>query len=673
MANFDFNEMNDFFEINRKSQFDYKKELNAEQYDAVTTTEGPMLIIAGAGTGKTKTLTNRVMYLIDVCNVLPEQILMLTFTNKAANEMMTRAKHLLDERCGRIKGCTYHGFCAEFLRRYAHLISVDNNFVILDPGDCATALDLLKEKNSLSKEKDFPKGKELADMFSMAINKNYELDFVIENFFPKYNEYISEIILLSHKYAEYKLEKNLFDYDDLIMKTNQILREHNEVARKISDTYKYIMVDEYQDSNLMQLELLTLIRQFENKNICVVGDDFQSIYGFRGSNFKNIMDFPNQFAPCKIVILNRNYRSNQEILDLSNAITTRAKEKYDKQLHGYGYAGRKPYLVRTSDSTQDALFVLYSIEKLRREEGIELNEMAVLSRGSNDSSFLETLLTQKYGKDSYQKFGGLKFMDRKVVKDIFAFLKILINPLDEISWFRILQLYPNIGPVYAKKITEAVLSGGIEELKNPKFLKAKYGKWLPNIYDYMNKITTMEFHEQIDYIINDYYYEVCKASIENMNTTTGMKRAHLAELDEDIELAQALIEMAEGYKSATAYVTDLTLEVPEKETGEKLTISTIHSAKGLEFKVVFILNCVDGSFPHKGYPKSNTSEALKIYAEEQEEERRVFYVAITRAKEYLFLIAPKVMVKYGQAEPSELSPYLLEDNIYKDFCTIIEN
>lgn len=674
MENFNFSEINRFFEVEEKPKVDYKAILNDEQYEAVITTEGPLLIIAGAGTGKTNTLTKRVMYLIDKKNVLPQQILMLTFTNKAAGEMIQRAKNSLDERCGKIKGCTYHGFCSEFLRKYAIYANINSNFTIIDSTDAADALNLLKEKNNYSKEKDFPKGKELVAIYSAALNKNKTIEFIVKNFYTKYEDYLKEIIILKDKFVEYKEEKDLFDYDDLIVYTNKILREHPEIAKKISDTYQYIMVDEYQDSNLIQLELLTLLRQFDNKNICVVGDDFQSIYSFRGSNFKNIINFPKQFEPCKVIILNKNYRSNQEILDLSNAVTLRAKEKYDKQLVGLKSAGHKPYLVKLRSSQEEAMFVLYTIIKKHHDEGIPYSDMAVLIRGSNNSSVLEGLIAQQSGKNyiPYKKFGGIKFMEKAFVKDIFAFLRIIINPLDELAWFRVFQLYPNIGPVYAKKLTEGIFTNGIDELINPKHLKNKYGQALPGIHKFLNDVKKMEFNEQIDYIINNYYYSVVKASVQNMKTTESAKRGHMNELDQNIEEAQVLIKLAEGYKTASAYVTALSLEVPEEEDdSDFLTISTIHSAKGLEFKIVFVLSCVEGSFPWDKKPSSGTDEAIKQYVEEMEEERRVFYVAITRAKDELYLTFPSVMFKYGKVETTELSRFLKEDDIYKKYCKVI--
>ena len=655
---------------NRKNHIDYSKLLNPEQLEAVTTTEGAVLIVAGAGTGKTNTLIKRVMYLIGEKGVEPERILLLTFTNKAANEMISRAKNSLDERCTRIKGCTYHSFCAELLRKYSHLIGIRNNFVVYDTPDSADAFNLLKERLEISREEKFPSGKELVNILSASINKNRSIEYLLTNIFPEYEKHVEKVKLLIKEYKEYKVSKNAMDYDDLIVQMNRVLKENPNIAKKISDLYQYIMVDEYQDSNLIQLELLTLLRQFNNKNICVVGDDFQSIYGFRGSNFKNIMDFPNQFTPCKVITLFRNYRSNQEILDLSNAVMGGAKEKYDKNLIGQRHAGHRPYLVRV-DSGMDEANIIYQTIRNYHNEGMAYNDMAVIVHGSNDSLMLEGLLMNNAdGMIPYKKYGGIKFMERRFVKDIFAFLKLIINKSDEISWFRILQLLPGLGAAGAKKIISQISETGYDAIKSEKYAKKKYFEDMTDLHKFFTDIEKRDFHEQLDYIINTYYPELIKKGIMSKKNLSAYKEL-IAELDEHIEQAQVLIEIAKGFKTASSFVTTMTLEAPElKADGEFLTITTVHSVKGLEYKVVFVIDCIDGTFPWHKRPKAQTKEAYDEVIEEYEEERRVFYVAITRAKDDLYLFVPDITKTYGGIDKTDLSPFLSENSIYRDFCDI---
>lgn len=858
-------------------KIDHAKVLNPEQLEAVETTEGPVLIIAGAGSGKTKTLTHRLAKLIEN-GVSPDRILLLTFTNKAANEMISRAKNMLDERCSKVVACTYHSFCALILRRYAGLIGFDSNFVIHDSGDTVDTINLVKTNLGYSKEKSFPKAKELANMFSVHVNKGFELDEIVDFDYPNYEDYIKEIHKIYNAYIEYKKEHNIFDYDDLLLQTDNLLEQFEDVRKTLSNRFEYIMVDEYQDSNFLQLQLLIHLRSFDNKNICVVGDDQQClpegtkiltvdgyknvediteddelivasghgktyfskpesifnkryigeminietatgkklsatpehvifakkegtkpkckvrlsifgasylnnsyyngyqhmlnyngqqilsynqnqlnsiinnvsgmvireaildednnayeftpfnelqpgmdiciydnneivkdtitkvtstqytgyvydinialyrnyisenivvhncIYGFRGSEFKNIINFPKQFSPCKLVILDTNYRSNQEILDLANGVIENAEEKYDKELKGLRHKGEKPYLVITDDNYSESKYILNKIIEYM-QDGVSLNDIAVLIRGSNDSNELEGLIaniSQKL-KVPYQKFGGIKFLERAFVKDILAYVKIIVNPKDEISWFRIFQLYPGIGPIYARKLTQGIIENGIDELINEKHTKKKYGKFLPNLYNAVKDLENKEFSEQIDLIINTYYKKTRQNTIDEMSTSDANRKTETALLKDEIKEAQLLIELANGYKSASKFITDMTLEAKQKEdTTEQLTISTIHSAKGLEFKVVFIMDCVEGTFPWVKKPKSNTRQAIINNKNEQEEERRVFYVAVTRAKDDLYLMCPQISKKYGQYNTNEMSRFLTENDNYKKYTTIIK-
>ena len=407
-------------------------------------------------------------------------------------------------------------------------------------------------------------------------------------------------------------------------------------------------------------------RNYISNGVCV----HNCIYGFRGSLYENILNFPDMFDDCKIVKLNKNYRSNQEILDLSNSVTSSTDERFKNELIGTHHCGYKPKLVKVNTQNDEARYILNKINKYRRE-GVSLNDMAVLIRGSYDSNMLESLIMEQSGRNpiEYQKYGGIKFFEREFVKNIFAFLKILINYKDEISWFRILKLYPGIGPVNAKKITEGIIENGTKELDDTKYVKKKFAEYLPEILDYINDMNGMDFQEQIEYLVNDYYYKTMQRSIKNMKTTPANIKKKLKELDDEIVQAQVLIKLSENYKTVNKFVNDLLLEVPpENVDGEKLTISTIHSIKGLEFKVVFVLGCIEGKFPWLKEPRAATDEAIEEWKQEEAEERRVFYVAITRAKDDLYLMYPQYNI--FTKETTTLTRFLAEDNKYHDFCDI---
>ena len=637
---------------------DYKSRLNEEQIEAVETTEGSVLIIAGAGAGKTTTLIDRTANIIDK-GCPPERILMLTFTNKAANEMKERGSRLLDDRFNGVVACTYHSFCANILRKYAACIGIANNFTIADSGDVSDLLSMLRGDMGFSKTKGFPRGAELATIFSAAINKQEKIVDIIVNEHPEASEFANDIIEIYKAFVKYKFEKNIMDYDDLISHTNRLFRERPDIGKNIADAFLYIMVDEYQDSNLPQLALLMHLRSYENKNICAVGDDQQSIYFFRGAQFKNIINFPKHFAPCKLIILNKNYRSNQEILDLSNAMISMAAEKYEKNLVGFKKKGSKPCIVQVSSSFQEAEWIYKKIKEYVAN-GTPLSEIAVLSRGSKNTQQLEMMFTKDKNMP-YNKFGGIKFLERAFVKDIFAYLKILSNIHDEIAWFRVLQLYPNIGEVYAKRIFEAIEKNGVEELLNPKYNGKKYGAYLSTVYDCYTKLKVLEFDALIPELINKHYAYVRNLAIDIMNSSDAVKEVAKKEVAGEISEAQALVEMASGYKSIEKFLTDLTLEASGPSfSKDAITISTIHSAKGLEFKVVFIVDCVDGVFPWNKKTVTDTPKARENAFAEYEEERRVLYVALTRAKDDLYIMWPDVVTKFGTSEKAYLSSFLTD-------------
>lgn len=380
----------------------------------------------------------------------------------------------------------------------------------------------------------------------------------------------------------------------------------------------------------------------------VVGDDQQSIYGFRGANFKNILNFPKQFEGCKVVMLKENYRSTQEILDFSNEVTRGAKYKYDKNLFSNTKRGNKPYLVNVYNQRDESKYVLQRIMEYVAE-GVPLNDIAVLIRGAFNSVTLEVDLTRL--NIPYVKMGGIKFLEQAHIKDLLAYFKVMTNIYDEVAWFRILRLYDGIGPKYAKKIVDRILSDGMEVLNSTEFTRFKYGRHLPGIYKILTETRVLGFDEQIEYFIKNHFSEVLKVNYKE----DSEKR------EEDSYL---LVPISEKYKSASSFLTDLLLDSPsvEDEENEHLTISTIHSSKGLEFKKVFVLSCVEGIIP-SGLAMDNE--------EDLEEERRIFYVAITRAADELHLLVPKTIMRFGQFEVPSISRFISDgDSVEKYLETI---
>ena len=607
----------------KRINVDLKQILNEQQYKAATFMEGPMLIIAGAGTGKTHTLTCRIVNLVNH-GVNPSEILMLTFTNKAAREMINRAKRMLGDASLQITACTYHSFCATMLRKYGYSIGIDPKFTIMDMTDAVDTIGLIKERMGFGRIKEFPNAKELNQMFSSMINKDISLEDAIYEVDDVYMVFYNKISQLCDEYESYKRSNNVFSYDDLLVLFMELIQKNQTIAKRMSDTFRYIMVDEYQDSNNIQFSILQGLRSFDNKNIVVVGDDQQSIYRFRWANFKNIMHFPDAFDDVQIVILDENYRSTQSILDLANILIKNAVEKYDKRLLSTREKGEKPSLVYVQDNYEESQVVLSMMDDII-QRGYSWNDICILIRKARESYILEQYFAKN--KIPYVKYGGLRFMEKAWVKDIIAFLKVTVNREDEISWFRILKLYPNIGPAYAKKIIDGMKINGIEELNSKKHLSRKYGEWLPDVYNIYKKIASVPLLEQLE-ILKPYYSKISSNKILSSKISEENKKIKLAELEHLIGEYDILLSFANGYTETDKFLTDIMLDASGGEDEkDNVTITTIHSAKGLEFKYGFFLNCV--------------RDTLQKSKEDEEEERRVFYVAVTRIMEQLIILFPQ--------------------------------
>ena len=629
----------------------YEK-LNKFQYEAVMHDKGPALLLAGAGTGKTRTLIYRVAHLIE-SGVSPESILLLTFTNKAANEMKERAEKMLKEKCG-ITACTYHSFCVKMLRFYGKMAGISPDFTIISGPDEADIIDIIKSELNFQKLKNMPSASVFASMLSTCVNKRLTLEELLkEQKYWRFRQNERKLLLLREETKKYKEEHNLFNYDDILLKFDQMLTDYSNIARRIEDTYRYIMVDEYQDTNTLQDSIIRKIRT-KNTNLMVVGDDMQSIYKFRGADVQNILSFPKRYTDCKVIYLTENYRSSQEILNLANHVMTNATEGYQKNLRAQFSSQELPKVYSVNDTKTEAEFVLNRI-KAKHADGIPYNDICVLYRNSFQSYELEVLLN-KAGLD-FEKYGGIRFLDRAHIKDVLAFLRIYTNPSDELAWFRILQLHIGIGKVYARNISRKCLEYGPEYLIDDCHKRKKYGVHIRKLYDEIQSWEGKEFLEILKSSCA-YYVKTLENTIRNKKVDSESDREEsLQDLERNKEDITILQEMAKDYDSALAFLDATTLDATKSKGNEedKLVLSTIHSVKGLEYDTVVLLDCIDEILPSARY----------IGSPEDNEDVRCMYVAVTRAKNTLYMMVPKIALKYGKAIPGDLSRYIEgRDDLY---------
>ncbi|MEP6647123.1 MAG: ATP-dependent helicase [Saprospiraceae bacterium] len=613
-------------------KINYQTELNRAQLEAVTTINGPVLVIAGAGSGKTRVIIHRVAFMLEN-GVAPDEILLLTFTRKAATEMLGRVQELLkDNTAQKIFGGTFHSFSNYVLRRYANLINIPSNFSIIDTEDSADTIDLIKsELKLISKEKAFPKKHRIQAIISSARNRNLSIREVIENEFTGLTEYIEQIELLNEGYEKYKKICRLFDYDDLMDVLRNSLRDHPVFRKRLQDQFKYIMVDEYQDTNVVQKEIVEMLSDAD-RNILIVGDDAQSIYSFRGANYENILRFPQKYPDCKVIKIEENYRSNQKILDFTNEIIRNARIGYKKQLYSKIIKEGLPFVKKFYDQQIEAEFIVSKILEFR-EKGISLNQVAILVRAFWHAQYIEVELNRR--GIPYIAVGGLAFNERKHVKDIISYLRLLQNPYDAVAWHRILKYISGVGMVTARKIIEKI--NNEKGLNIDSFEKSKFAGELRSLIYMFNEANRPQTSvpQKLE-IIKKYYSPILQATEQDYLVRL---------LDIDV-----LIDLAGEYESLEKFLTDFALDPPSKNFGNKttplidetedkpLTISTIHSAKGLEWYAVFIPHALDGLIP--------SVRALKNI-EELEEERRLFYVACSRAKGELIITMPSYVSTYN--------------------------
>ncbi len=607
----------------QRFRIDYCKELNPAQYEAARTTAGPVLVIAGAGTGKTRTLVFRVARLVE-SGVDPASILLLTFTRKAASEMLRRASLLLDGRCDRVAGGTFHSFANTVLRRDGRALGIEPNFTILDRSDSEDVINLLRAELGLDKkERRFPRKQAIAEMFSMAVNKSVPFPQLVEEQYTHLLDHLPDLLTLLARYVAYKRERQLLDYDDLLVQLRELLHTNAEIRQRLSRTYHHIMVDEYQDTNALQAEIVRLLASAHD-NVMVVGDDAQSIYSFRGANFRNIMDFPTLFPGTRIIALEENYRSTPGILALTNAIIEQARERYTKNLFTSKVAATVPVLIAAESEQYQSRFVCQRILELR-EEGTPLNDIAVLFRSSFHSFDLEIELGRH--DIPFVKRGGFKFIETAHIKDLLAHLRVVVNPRDTVSWHRILLLLEGIGPRSSEEIIRWILADGEAAERLESFPRRPFSTELQALAGLLRRMQAFNSGpaEQLDQVLA--YYEPL------------LKRVYREDYPKRRKDLDHFATIAARYRDLDRLLADMALEPPTDSVADVLavdpeegllTLSTIHSAKGLEWHTAFVIWAAEGKFP----------SAYSRREEELEEERRLMYVATTRAKEELYITYP---------------------------------
>ncbi len=610
------------------TKIDYEQELNEEQCKVVFSGDGPSLVIAGAGSGKTRTITYRVAYLVER-GVDFRKILLVTFTNKAAREMLHRVEALLGVSLEGIWGGTFHHVANIILHREAKKVGYQPGYTILDREDQKVLLEgCIAEAGIDVRTRRFPKADLLGNVISLHRNTFLSIEDILEKYYPQFLEFANTIAGIFALYQERKREMNIMDYDDLLWYLWTLLKEDEKLRRKYGTLFEYVLVDEYQDTNLIQAEIVDLLSE-EHRNLLVVGDDSQSIYSFRGANFANILDFPRKYPDAAVYKLETNYRSTPEILNLANRIILHNTKQFYKTLRPVRRSGEKPQVVAAKDVLDQARFVATRILELR-QAGYSLNDMAVLYRAHYQSMELQMELTRR--GIPFEVRSGLRFFEQAHIKDVVAYLKIVSNPLDEISWKRVLKIYPGIGKVTASRIFERVKESpdpfsALERLIEEKELPANAQKSAKSLGELLLRLEELEASPStmIKEVVNSGYSEYLVARYPD-------HRERLLDLEE-------LANFAFQYQSLDAFLNELALlGEMEAETivvggipDEKLTLSSIHQAKGLEWDVVFVIWLCEGGFP--------SSYSLKT-KEDIEEERRLFYVACTRAKNHLFLCYP---------------------------------
>lgn len=606
-------------------KIDYQAELNPQQFEAVVDGSGPVLVLAGAGSGKTRVITYRVAWMLEH-GVEPSRILLLTFTNRAAREMIDRVEHLVGHYPAGLWSGTFHSVANRILRRYAQKLGYQSNFSILDQEDARDLVSLCtKELRIETKNKRFPNSNVLHSIISFSRNKNCAIEEAVEQMHPKFLPILPDIQAVTDLYAKQKKSQNSMDFDDLLLLFLELLQKFPEVATELSAQFEYVLVDEFQDTNVIQARIVKLLSQTHH-NLFVVGDDAQSIYSFRAADIQNILSFPSQYQQVKTYRLTQNYRSTPQILQLANAVIANNAEQFKKELESAGKDGALPELVPTASARQEAEFIAEQIGSLR-QNGVALNEIAVLFRATFHSQALEFELMKRDIPYDYR--GGLKFFERSHIKDIVAHIRVAHNVADGMAWVRVLRIHPGVGLVTAGKI--AVMAGEVGTLSAALGIELKSKKAgtgfagakrilrglldaRPFASDYIRAIAGSADYQA--YLESEFpNYQERLEDIEQF--------AIFAEQFDDFNVFLEAVSLTDDFSAVRDQ------GVPDDT--DRIVLSTVHQAKGLEWDAVFVMHLAEGSFPHK--------RAMDD-ASQMEEERRLFYVAVTRARKQLFLSYP---------------------------------
>ena len=611
----------------RSYRVGYAQELNPEQLRVVMHPGGPMLALAGAGTGKTRTLVYRACRLIED-GVPPSRILLLTFTNKAAREMLDRVEQLVLGGAGRVTGGTFHSAGHRILRRHASLLGYSQRFSILDREDATDLMgQALADLSPELPKKRTPRPRLLVNVYSLVINTGRELEKVMLDRAPQFLDQAEAIAAIYRRYLERKRQADAMDFDDLLLNWVLLLKKHPAARQELVDRFEHILVDEYQDTNRLQADIIDGMLN-PAKNVMVVGDDAQSIYGFRGAEFENILGFPERHPECEIFRLETNYRSTPSILALANASIAHNQNQFKKELHAVRTGGEAPAIVSVPSPEGQAAWVAGRILELR-EEGIDLEDTAVLYRNHSHSLEIQVELTRR--NIPFRVRSGLRFFEQRHIKDVLTHLRIVDNPRDEVAFIRAVKLRPGFGPRLAGRLWDRI--SGPDSLRRLSDLdeaslglrgaaRAAFAEFQLLAQDLQAHHLADQPGEALRLVVERFYREWARANLENAGS-------RLDDLDQ-------LALFADGYPDLNTFLAEVILMnnlSGEDGVGgpndEVLTLSTTHQAKGLEWKALFVIWLSEGRFP-------------TVRAEDEEEERRLFYVAVTRAKDLLYLVHPEI-------------------------------
>jgi DNA helicase II / ATP-dependent DNA helicase PcrA len=630
--------------VSTSIHIDYGSELNEQQLAAVTAPPGPLLVIAGAGSGKTRTLTYRVAYLLEN-GIDPRNILLLTFTNKAAREMLSRVANLLPMDASGIWGGTFHAVGNRILRRHGSALGYSSGFSIMDREDQKDLINVVVASAGIDpKEIRFPKGDVLAEIFSFVVNTEKPLEELLAEKFPYFLPLLEKIREIHGRYERKKKATNSLDFDDLLEKTLSTFQQHERIAEFYRRQFQFILVDEYQDTNKIQADLVDLLAR-DHRNVMVVGDDAQSIYSWRGANFQNILEFPKRYPDARVFKIEMNYRSVPEILEVANAAIAANVQQFHKHLSATRESNAaKPALVALNDASEQAQFVAQRILELR-DEGVDLREIAVLYRAHYHAIELQLELSRR--GIPYLITSGIRFFEQAHVKDVTSFIRFVANPRDEVAFKRMVKLLPGIGSRSAENLWREWEAGVIPQSRDYNFGKtllamsvpAKSKKAWEQLAHTLDEIAPAGQpnppSEMITSIVEAIYDDYAKVNFANYE----LRREDLNQL---AVFARQFKDVHE-FLAQLALISNVDAEAAPNQAADKeaVNLSTVHQAKGLEFHTVFVIWLTDGMFPSSR--SLDTRAAL-------EEERRLFYVAITRARDELYLTYPQLRLSGGYGD-----------------------